>query len=76
MAGSAERTVLSVLNEVHVLQDQMLRATDRFTDLSGIRRHLTRLHSSTGRPSVDPELMIQMLVAGCRIGIRSEQQLL
>ena len=43
-------------------QDHIIRAIDRFVDLSDIRRHLAPLYSSTGRPSVDPELMIRMLL--------------
>lgn len=48
--------------EGHVPQDHVLRAIDRFVDLSGIRRHLAPFYSSTGRPSVDPVLMIRMLL--------------
>lgn len=61
--------------EDHVPQDHMLRAMDRFVDLSGIRRHLAPYYSSTGRPSVDPELMIRMLLVGYSMGIRSERRL-
>jgi transposase len=61
--------------EDHVPQDHMLRAIDRFVDLSGIRRHLAPFYSSTGRPSVDPELMIRMLLVGYKMGIRSERRL-
>jgi transposase len=61
--------------EDHVPQDHMLRAMDRFVDLSGIRQHLAPYYSSTGRPSVDPELMIRMLLVGYSMGIRSERRL-
>ncbi|MFW8636095.1 IS1182 family transposase [Cribrihabitans pelagius] len=61
--------------EDHVPQDHVLRAIDRFVDLSGIRRHLAPFNSSTGRPSVDPELMIRMLLVGYTMGIRSERRL-
>jgi len=43
--------------EDHVPPDHLLRAIDRFVDLGGMRRHLARYYSSTGRPSIDPELM-------------------
>jgi transposase len=39
-------------------------------------RRLASLYSSTGRPSVDPELMIRMLLVGYCFGIRSERQTL
>ena len=40
-----------------------------------MRRHLAPFYSSTGRPSVDPELMIRMLIVGYASGIRSERRL-
>lgn len=61
--------------EAHVPPDHMLRSVDRFVDLNGIRQHLTPFYSSTGRPSVDPELMIRMLLVGYIMGIRSERRL-
>ena len=57
--------------EDHVPADHLLRSIDRFVDLSGIRSHLVPFYSSTGRPSVDPELMIRMLIIGYTHGIRS-----
>ncbi len=59
----------------HVPADHMLRAIDRFVDLEGVRSHLAPYYSSTGRPSVDPELMIRMLLVGYCYGIRSERRL-
>ncbi len=44
-------------------------------DLSGLRRELAPFYSSTERPSVDPELMIRMLIVGYCLGIRSERRL-
>jgi transposase len=61
--------------EDHVPQEHLLRAMDRFVDLSDIRQHLSPFYSSTGRPSVDPQLMIRMLLVGCCLGIRSERRL-
>jgi transposase len=61
--------------EDHVPQDHMLRSIDRFVDLSDIRPHLSSFYSSTGRPSIDPELMIRMLLVGYCMGIRSERRL-
>jgi len=62
------------LEEV-VPQDHLLRHIDRFLDLSDLREHLAPYYSHTGRPSVDPELMIRMLLIGYCLGIRSERQL-
>jgi transposase len=61
--------------EDHVPKDHLLRRIDRFVDLSDIRRFLAPYYSSTGRPSIDPELMIRMLIAGYCFGIRSERRL-
>ncbi len=44
-------------------------------DLKGLRDHLEPFYSHTGRPSVDPELMIRMLLIGYCFGIRSERRL-
>jgi transposase len=59
----------------HVPDDHLLRRIDRFADLSGLREHLRPYHSETGRPSIDPELMIRMLQIGYCLGIRSERRL-
>ena len=61
--------------EEHVPQDHLLRSIDRHLDLSSIRTHLADFYSHTGRPSVDPELMIRMLLVGYCFGIRSERRL-
>src|SRR6201990_1295044 len=61
--------------ERHVPADHLLRAIDRFVDLSELREHLRPFSSDTGRPSVDPELMIRMLIIGYTHGIRSERRL-
>jgi transposase len=59
----------------HVPADHMLRAIDHFVDLDGFRQHLAPFYSTTGRPSIDPELMIRMLLVGYCFGIRSERRL-
>lgn len=61
--------------EDHVPGDHLLRSIDRFVDLGGIREHLRPFYSETGRPSIDPELMIRMLIIGYCMGIRSERRL-
>jgi transposase len=61
--------------DAHVPLDHLLRSIDRFVDLAGLRRELSPFYSSTGRPSIDPELMIRMLIIGYCFGIRSERRL-
>ena len=50
--------------EKHMPVDHMLRSIDRFVDLGEVRPHLAPFYSTTGRPSVDPELLIRMLIIG------------
>jgi len=61
--------------ERHVPGGHLLRSIDRFVDLSEVRGHLAPFYSSTGRPSIDPELLVRMLLVGYCYGIRSERRL-
>jgi Transposase domain (DUF772) len=73
--GDQDRLFYSFNLDKHVPADHLLRGTDHFLDLSELRRHLEPFYSHTGRPSVDPELMIRMLLVGYCFGIRSERRL-
>src|ERR1700728_1955752 len=61
--------------ERHVPADHLLRAIDRFVDLEGVRAHVAPFYSQIGRPSIDPELLIRMLLVGYCCGIRAERRL-
>jgi transposase len=61
--------------EKHVPGDHLLRSIDRFVELGELRRELATFYSMMGRPSIDPELMIRMLIVGYCFGIRSERRL-
>jgi transposase len=61
--------------ERHVPAAHMLRNIDRFVDLSVVRSELAPFYSSIGRPSIDPELLVRMLLVGYCYGIRSERRL-
>ena len=61
--------------ENHVPPRHILRQIDRFVDLTSVRAHLAPYYSAIGRPSIDPELMIRMLLIGYVMGIRSERRL-
>src|ERR1700753_573529 len=61
--------------ERHIPADHLLRSIDRFVDLEQVRQDLAPFYSSIGRPSIDPELMIRMLLIGYCFGIRSERRL-
>src|SRR3984893_17840552 len=55
--------------------DHLLRSIDRFVEFGELRRELAPFYSTLGRPSIDPELMIRMLIIGYCFGIRSERRL-
>ncbi len=59
----------------HVPADHPLRAVDALLDTAFIRRVMAPHYSAIGRPSIDPELMIRMLLVGYLDGIRSERRL-
>jgi len=59
----------------HVPSDHLLRRIDRFVDLDSVRSELKPFYSTIGRPSIDPELMMRMLIVGYCMGIRSERRL-
>ena len=61
--------------EDHVPANHLLRSIDRFVELEGVRAHLAPFYSAMGRPSIDPELLIRMLLVGYCFGIRSERRL-
>jgi transposase len=73
--SNQERLFYSFNLEAHVSLDHLLRDIDRFLDLAEVRQHLAGYYSSTGRPSIDPELIIRMLVIGYSFGIRFERRL-
>src|ERR1700720_1611023 len=61
--------------ERHVPETHLLRSIDRFVELDGLRQELASFYSETGRPSIDSELLIRMLIVGYCFGIRSERRL-
>ena len=61
--------------ENHVPSDHLLRKIDHFLDLSEFHGFLAPYNSHQGRPSIEPELMIRMLLIGYCFGIWSERRL-
>ena len=73
-----EQFIYNFRLDAHVPQEHLLRRISEVLDLSGLREHLEpfyRFYSDRGRPSVDPELLIRMLLVGYCYGIRSERRL-
>jgi transposase len=62
------------LDEV-VPPDHLVRQIDDLLDLSWVHKELAPYYSHTGRPSIDPVLMIRMLLVGYVFAIRSERRI-
>jgi transposase len=52
--------------------DHLVRQIDRLLDLGRVHKESAPYYSHTGRPSIDPVLMIRMLLVGYVFAIRSE----
>jgi transposase len=55
--------------------DHLVRQIDGVLDLAWVHKELAPYYSHTGRPSIDPVLMIRMLIVGYVFAIRSERRL-
>ena len=55
--------------------DHLVRQIDGVLDLDWVHKELAPYYSHTGRPSIDPVLMIRMLIVGYVFAIRSERRL-
>lgn len=75
LPGGQQRLFYSFNLEDHVPPQHLLRSIDQCLDLSDLRAYLADFYSPIGRPSIDPELMVLMLVVGYCYGIRSERRL-
>jgi transposase len=71
----SERIFYYVRMEDIVPENHLLRLIDRHIDLKFIRDKVKHLYSHTGRPSIDPEVLLRMLLIGYLYGITSERRL-
>ena len=55
--------------------DHLVRRIDSLLDLGWVHQELAPYYSHTGRPSIDPVLMIRMLIVGYVFALRSERRL-
>lgn len=62
--------------EDQIPKDHLLRVIDEQIDLSFVRDRVKDLYSGTGRPSLDPEVLLRLLLVGYLYGITSERRLL
>ena len=61
--------------EDQVPEDHLLRLIDRHVNFDFVRAKLKGRYSDTGRPSIDPELLLRMLLVGYLYGVTSERKL-
>src|ERR1700684_2434651 len=63
--------------DARIPKDHLLRRINLFLTpvLGGMHEQLAPYYSEIGRPSIDPELMIRMLIVGYCYGLRSERRL-
>ncbi len=75
LSGGQDRLFYEIDLEAMVPVDHLVRRIDAVLDLSWLHGELEPFYSHTGRPSIDPELMLRMLIIGYVFAIRSERQL-
>ena len=62
--------------EEQIPTDHLLRMIDSHVDFSFVREELKDFYSPTGRPSIDPEVLLRLLLVGYLYGITSERRLM
>ena len=79
MMGPRNQSQEQLFYEFHldeaVPDDHLVRKISALLDLSWVYAELAPHYSEIGRPSVDPVLMIRMLIIGYVFAIRSERQI-
>ncbi|HYK17029.1 MAG TPA: transposase [Bryobacteraceae bacterium] len=61
--------------EDHVPENHLLRLIDKYVDFRFVRERMKQHYSDTSRPSIDPELLLRILLIGYLYGITSERHL-
>jgi len=62
--------------EDQIPEHHLLRRIDRYVDFSFVRERLRGAYSHMGRPSIDPEILLRLLLVGYLYGITSERRLM
>jgi len=62
--------------EDQIPNDHLLKRLDRFIDFAFVRERLRDTYSAVGRPSIDPEVLLRLLLVGYLYGITSERRLM
>jgi len=71
----SERMFYYVRMEEMVPENHLLRLINKHIDFGFIRDKVKPLYSHTGRPSIDPEVLLRILLIGYLYGITSERRL-
>ena len=71
----SERMFYYVRMEEMVPENHLLRLINKHIDFGFIRDKVKPLYSHTGRPSIDPEVLLRILLVGYLYGITSERRL-
>jgi transposase len=74
IAGQGQLFYAFALDDV-VPADHLVRKIDAVLDLGWVHVELAPFYAQTGRPSIDPELMLRMLILGYVFAIRSERKI-
>src|SRR5215472_5133719 len=61
--------------EDQIPENHWLRLIDKHISFEFVRQQLKDSYSETGRPSIDPELLLRILLIGYLYGITSERKL-
>src|SRR5499427_1223616 len=61
--------------EDQIPENHLLRLIDKHISFEFVRQQLKASYSETGRPSIDPELLLRILLIGYLYGITSERRL-
>jgi len=74
-SGLQDRLFYESCLEDRVPANHLLRKIDRVLKVDRLHELLAPLYSHTGRPSIDPELMIRVLLVDYCYGLRSQRRL-
>src|ERR1700730_4823242 len=62
--------------EDQIPEDHLLKCLDHCIDFAFVRERLRDTYSAIGRPSIDPEVLLRLLLVGYLYGITSERRLM
>src|SRR6202158_6628862 len=62
--------------QAQIPRDHLLRLINRYVDFGFVRERLKDFYSPAGRPSIDPEVLLRLLLVGYLYGITSERRLM